>query len=185
MALQWGHALSGMDISAVCVVDGYPPSSFNGAMPFQAWIYWTDGISTRIRSASMGPCLFRHGYDPQIPGRYTPPDRFNGAMPFQAWIQPIIGSMIFQTVSLQWGHALSGMDTRNWRCPACGDRNRFNGAMPFQAWIPEQAEQADETKRMLQWGHALSGMDTPKPRSGDEAWTELQWGHALSGMDTG
>ena len=56
-------------------------------MPFQAWI-----LHTVVKK-----CL--------------PLDGFNGAMPFQAWI--LYGLVIAppQGYRLQWGHALSGMDT--------------------------------------------------------------------------
>ena len=37
-------------------------------------------------------------------------------------------------VLLQWGHALSGMDTKSQFGPRSAQRS-FNGAMPFQAWI--------------------------------------------------
>ena len=38
--------------------------------------------------------------------------------------------------SLQWGHALSGMDTTSQHPLYLSDSESFNGAMPFQAWIP-------------------------------------------------
>ena len=112
-------------------------------------------------------------------------------------------------LQLQWGHALSGMDTsrlaqyasKRWTC--------FNGAMPFQAWIRGRKAPSVRGIHQLQWGHALSGMDTPTLKIGArirdvcfngampfQAWilgqgevesnpvAELQWGHALSGMDT-
>ena len=60
---------------------------FNGAMPFQAWIHW-------------------HHADTQKAHQ-----RFNGAMPFQAWIPIIEGWNEDRYIRLQWGHALSGMDT--------------------------------------------------------------------------
>ena len=38
--------------------------------------------------------------------------RFNGAMPFQAWIRAVIDDLLQRDPTmLQWGHALSGMDT--------------------------------------------------------------------------
>ena len=61
---------------------------------------------------------------------------------------------------LQWGHALSGMDTLE--------------SIPYFC-----------IHNTLQWGHALSGMDTFL--LGFYAASKeykLQWGHALSGMDT-
>ena len=56
-------------------------------------------------------------------------------MPFQAWI--LLG-LLFQVIDcelLQWGHALSGMDT-------------------------SVVEFHHLSFLELQWGHALSGMDT-------------------------
>ena len=62
-------------------------------------------------------------------------------------------------MALQWGHALSGMDTR-----------------------PEKS--CSVPSSTLQWGHALSGMDTLLARAPVNKELVLQWGHALSGMDT-
>ena len=62
--------------------------------------------------------------------------------------------------SLQWGHALSGMDTWVVSSPMAGQPSGFNGAMPFQAWILGQPDSLFNHTVMLQWGHALSGMDT-------------------------
>ena len=83
----------------------------------------------------MGPCPFRHGYD-YICAYIDPP-----------------------YPTLQWGHALSGMDT---------------------------IEDSTKGGRMatLQWGHALSGMDTIPASNASTGPNMLQWGHALSGMDT-
>ena len=87
-------------------------SSFNGAMPFQAWIPGGQDYAVSVDyDASMGPCPFRHGY------KISP------------WACPRNGCM------LQWGHALSGMDTRSISRISSTQRC-FNGAMPFQAWIP-------------------------------------------------
>ena len=105
-------------------------------MPFQAWIR-----------------LFGRGYEAHHP-------RFNGAMPFQAWIRRLPSKLTNTTLSLQWGHALSGMDTHL----VDMDVQRLGKA--------------------LQWGHALSGMDTFKEIPDSFIIAKLQWGHALSGMDT-
>ncbi len=106
----------------------------------------------------MGPCPFRHGYDP----RSIPPSigtrRFNGAMPFQAWIPTRKSQLRPVICGLQWGHALSGMDM-------------------MIGWNPYPDVD------MLQWGHALSGMDTPGLSVPSSRLDTLQWGHALSGMD--
>ena len=156
--LQWGHALSGMDIVSSGFVQvpllsasmgpcpfrhGYKtqshePSrdiqSFNGAMPFQAWIYLVQKRKTNYITASMGPCPFRHGYSQLMRFFHNRLRRFNGAMPFQAWICDLDGLCWLRLDGLQWGHALSGMDITPPRLPLlCAVR--------------------------LQWGHALSGMD--------------------------
>ena len=44
LLLQWGHALSGMDIRRMCRKSCSAIGSFNGAMPFQAWISGRDEI---------------------------------------------------------------------------------------------------------------------------------------------
>ena len=80
-------------------------------MPFQAWILEFFGYLS-MRKAG-----------------------FNGAMPFQAWIRSCRLQSLTHTPWLQWGHALSGMDT------------------PKLDFSPPSRD-------MLQWGHALSGMDT-------------------------
>ena len=56
-------------------------------------------------------------------------------MPFQAWILAGTAVGIIMAFALQWGHALSGMDTI--------------------LTAPNMV-----TYLKLQWGHALSGMDT-------------------------
>ena len=89
----------------------------------------------RLNKASMGPCLFRHGYLART------------------------ASIALETPKLQWGHALSGMDTMSSQC-------------------------AGQIGSKLQWGHALSGMDTLGLPYEPRPWSLLQWGHALSGMDT-
>ena len=110
--LQWGHALSGMDTPAPAPAGQGPRPRFNGAMPFQAWIHHS---RTRWKGSKTSG--------------------FNGAMPFQAWIQYLIPTEMIEMFALQWGHALSGMDTRHF-----GLKNAILVS--------------------LQWGHALSGMDT-------------------------
>ena len=86
LGLQWGHALSGMDMMLQDGVDLYPAMlqwghAFSGMDTVQ--ILRHDLLPV---TASMGPCPFRHGY---LPG----PRRKARA-----------------SVRLQWGHALSGMD---------------------------------------------------------------------------
>ena len=110
--------------------------------------------------ASMGPCPFRHGYLCGLVATVPIHQCFNGAMPFQAWIPgasddpqrlPVDASMgpcpfrhgyksrkdagLRKELRLQWGHALSGMDTRAEKMRGYEKNCGFNGAMPFQAWI--------------------------------------------------
>ena len=86
MVLQWGHALSGMDIGE-------------------------DGRQRCHRChASMGPCPFRHGYKAiyeTIGGQHIMLQWGHALSGMDiASTQFLIGSSIM----LQWGHALSGMD---------------------------------------------------------------------------
>ena len=182
--LQWGHALSGMDMLRNGGLTKWPSGlQWGHALSGMDMCLARFGIRNGI-FASMGPCPFRHGYD-ELPSPTTdecfcfngampfqawisaaapfpdPPQtcRFNGAMPFQAWIsfQPVLMSVT--KVSLQWGHALSGMDiwpVYNWQRPCW---RGFNGAMPFQAWISAFMILLLLFTEVLQWGHALSGMD--------------------------
>ena len=83
----------------------------------------------------MGPCPFRHGYDtPQeIVWQYGLASM--GPCPFRHGYADVVDDKIKAQSELQWGHALSGMDT--WRGVSLL-RDPYT----------------------LQWGHALSGMDT-------------------------
>ena len=84
--LQWGHAFSGMDIMIRAFISSSGPKlqwghAFSGMdIPQDA------AFVVKEILASMGPCLFRHGYLHRKRGR----------------------SMTQET--LQWGHAFSGMD---------------------------------------------------------------------------
>ena len=130
-------------------------------MPFQAWIHPLRTIQREsYTDASMGPCPFRHGY-------VTNCAIYVGSYPMLQWGHALSGMDTLYVsaydsqiaCSLQWGHALSGMDT----------------------WSISQVR--GTTLRVLQWGHALSGMDIHVV-GGRFAWSiMLQWGHALSGMD--
>ncbi len=84
---------------------------FNGATPFQAW--------KRVRSYLNCAC-----------GK-----SFNGATPFQAWKRRGCPRGCAFCIVLQWGHALSGVET-----------TRARTVLKPMPW--------------LQWGHALSGVET-------------------------
>ena len=87
--LQWGHALSGMDMGC-CPSRGTDPhlGGFNGAMPFQAWIW-----SALLALSDPAPGL-QWGH--ALSGMDIPP----------------AGCVFSFPLGLQWGHALSGMDIR-------------------------------------------------------------------------
>ena len=133
--LQWGHALSGMDTvnpSNCCGYafvasmgpcpfrHGYPQYEDNfhrgyvasmGPCPFRhGYVFCPAALSETFR-ASMGPCPFRHGYLHLCLRCPAIMSSFNGAMPFQAWIRHPTTRRTACNVKLQWGHALSGMDT--------------------------------------------------------------------------
>ena len=107
--LQWGHALSGMDIALGGSVAVAANKRFNGAMPFQAWIYASWGEPRTIS----GKLQWGHA----LSGMDT-----RSKIPFGK-LRP----------KLQWGHALSGMDTK-WKCRQCDRRGRLAsmGPCPFR-----------------------------------------------------
>ena len=88
------------------------------------------------------------------------------------------------TATLQWGHALEGVD---------GD---YEGLVALQGELLQWGhalEGVDERMLalvrltpvlVLQWGHALEGVDGPrKGAPSGYCRARLQWGHALEGVD--
>ena len=84
--LQWSHVFSDMVSSRA------PSSSSTTLSPLQ----WSHVFSDMVRldtgqqqlvamSASMEPCLFRHGKQSELPALQTRRPGFNGAMSFQTW----------------------------------------------------------------------------------------------------
>ena len=158
--------------------------SFNGAMPFQAWIRYEPPIPDDcVADASMGPCPFRHGYSKIEVGIPRGSPRFNGAMPFQAWIHVLPYTSIHEDVDASMGpcpfrHGY--MDSAMFAgalvvasmgpCPFRHGYVRHHfflqlntlasmGPCPFRhGYMSTAISRIDE--RTLQWGHALSGMDT-------------------------
>ena len=111
LMLQWGHALSGMDIWS----------------EFGCWL--------QFGQASMGPCPFRHGYPTQLVIGSVTFQLLQWGHALSG--MDIFSSSNAETASvpLQWGHALSGMDILCLANYHSNYHQRFNGAMPFQAWI--------------------------------------------------
>ena len=86
--LQWGHAVSSVD-TYNGTVRRIERSRFNGATPFPAWIrHQTGGDVADGLAASMGPRRFQRGY-----------------------LDTIMRAVRSGTL-LQWGHAVSSVDTR-------------------------------------------------------------------------
>ena len=138
-ALQWGHGLSAVEISAGRLARrpldpasmgprpfsrGNPADSagpisksrsFNGATAFQPW-----------KLAFQGPESFEIA-------------RFNGATAFQPWKCCAIRRWPAIRTGLQWGHGLSAVEMS--MRPGCWcTRFGFNGATAFQPWkcLPRQ-----------------------------------------------
>ena len=108
--LQWGHALSGMDIAGRQL-------SMLPSLVLQ-WGHALSGmdINTSIRQIykrvllQWGHALSGMDIPHQSCQVSIPAHCFNGAMPFQAWICGSRSFLTFSRTLLQWGHALSGMD---------------------------------------------------------------------------
>ena len=133
--LQWGHALSGMDILVVYQI--------SQASEMLQWGHALSGMD--IGNANAGK---------------PKNQRFNGAMPFQAWICRHSRPDVLPAPTLQWGHALSGMDILSRPSPTRHMRHASMGPCPFRHGY-EIVPSASPAYRKLQWGHALSGMDIP------------------------
>ena len=206
---------------------------FNGAMPFQAWILGCGSRLKRRNRCFNGAMPFQAWIRGGVFAICRLSIGFNGAMPFQAWIRQICCHTAADQASasmgpcpfrhgyshrrrcsasgkvLQWGHALSGMDTTQpcrpgWRSillasmGPCPFRHGYldplrhlitvtlasMGPCPFRHGYLAISIFTGERNRRLQWGHALSGMDTLSFGSTGGGTMMLQWGHALSGMDT-
>jgi len=160
--LQWGHALSSVETIARAVE-------------------WMRGMR-----ASMGPRSFKRGNE--VPNLVVLAHLlcFNGATLFQAWKPHIARAQMITKSQLQWGHALSSVETVAQPEDALARTGRFNGATLFQAWkLRVIGDQIIVPQWGLQWGHALSSVETWM-RSAIAARTSysLQWGHALSSVET-
>ncbi len=158
--LQWGHAFSGVETFSIGTGVGELIGPFNGATPFQAW---KPGAVVTVCSAadhpSMGPRLFRRGNSSHPNVGCTSGKPSMGPRLFRRGNASIYETADLYRRPLQWGHAFSGVETRQidhlrrccrinlqWGHAFSGvetsDMNRawaahyltFNGATPFQAW---------------------------------------------------
>src|ERR1700752_129867 len=111
MRLQWGHALSSVE-TRYC-----RRSRCSG------------------RTASMGPRSLKRGNELKRLCQELQEKRFNGATLSQAWKQLASNEKIAADFGLQWGHALSSVETgwtgSSWMCVF-----GFNGATLSQAGKP-------------------------------------------------
>ena len=157
--LQWGHAFSGMDTGFRIRRERHVHIASMGPCPFRYGYLDAPPPVHHVAVASMGPCPFRHGYKQAI------------------WLSHAV------TYTLQWGHALSGMDTKtvlamieqldiasmgpcpfrhgysNSRRRSCADNTASMGPCPFRHGYRDGSKTIELRKRLLQWGHAFSGMD--------------------------
>ena len=85
---------------------------------------------------------------------------------------------------LQWGHAVSSVDTDN----EVGHRALKDGASMgprrFQRGYHLPPDVGAMAFLLLQWGHAVSSVDTPVSGETLRRYAMLQWGHAVSSVDT-
>ena len=83
LKLQWGHALSGMDIrGADCMITDVRELQWGHAlsgMDMPSEVVQTASST----NASMGPCPFRHGYDPSSRGKSAAGIASMGPCPFR------------------------------------------------------------------------------------------------------
>ena len=112
-SLQWSHGLSAMDTT--------PWRAMTPRIRSLQWSHGLSAMDTRYRSRpplprlrpSMEPRPLSHGYDRQRRAVHFGDDAFNGATASQPWILGIPKLREAASLSLQWSHGLSAMDT----CP--------------------------------------------------------------------
>jgi len=154
---QWGHAFSGVETRPACGLC-WRSCSFNGATPFQAWKQGCHDTDAGQDISFNGATPFQAWKQIADLEKECESLSFNGATPFQAWKLGAALAAVGAAYELQWGHAFSGVETRNQRARALrvaaasmGPRlfrrgnfaitqcvspiwHCFNGATPFQAW---------------------------------------------------
>ena len=85
--------------------------------------------------------------------------------------------------SLQWGHAVIGVDTRPRRLLRHSPRPLQWGHAVIGVDTSSEGVPTEEPRR-LQWGHAVIGVDTGSWEPLRNLVNLLQWGHAVIGVDT-
>src|SRR5260370_377347 len=92
--------------------------------------------------------------------------------------------MLLIQFQLQWGHVLSYVETVTPSNMMGIFKNRFNGATSCRTWKLG----ADWAKLLiaqeLQWGHVLSDVETRGYLLNGIVVLQLQWGHVLSDVET-
>ena len=133
--------------------------------------------------ASMGPRPSRRG-DPDGTPRsvYYPSLQWGHALPGVETGETVMPADFFG--ELQWGHALPGVETAD---PLAGHAGTGTASMG-----PRPSRRGDEVTDVptpvhlprLQWGHALPGVETRRALLRLTERRPLQWGHALPGVET-
>ena len=162
----------------------WPPIGFNGATAFQQWKL---GATTRTGG-----------------WRY----RFNGATAFPQWKPARSTRGMTDSVTLQWGHCLSAVETRQ---PEQASRHhdpasmgplpfssgnfgnaplavcsvtRFNGATAFQQWKLVLLAWPEIVECGFNGATAFQQWKLPHIDWSKEWSKSLQWGHCLSAVET-
>ena len=188
-AAYWQRSFNGaMPFQAWIYLDSVhtnrPCRRFNGAMPFQAWISAGCGRDADILVRCFnGAMPFQAWIFSSFSSFFAWVGCFNGAMPFQAWISAALGKLERLRTLLQWGHAFSGMDMPSLNSRPSSAKRASMGPCLFRHGYAVASIQYHAIMCELQWGHAFSGMDITRPKSKRGRVPLLQWGHAFSGMD--
>ena len=132
--LQWGHDSSAVDTSRMREMKSRDVV-FNGATTLQPWIQRMLAICRIRLISSMGPRLFSRGYPIQDKELTTVRPSSMGPRLFSRGYFSKHYDVGHQSISLQWGHDSSAVDTLAGGCDT-------------------------ELRACLQWGHDSSAVDT-------------------------
>jgi len=109
--------------------------------------------------ASMGPRSFKRGNMAKVYDEVTGDYGFNGATLFQAWKHEDLNSIRTTKPALQWGHALSRVETGiDWVEVQYGEGASM-GPRSFKRGNKSNTA-SGRAETSLQWGHALSSVET-------------------------
>ena len=108
-----------------------------------------------------------------------------GPPPFSSGNSAVGSGTITIRATLQWGHRLSAVETRDTR-PSPSHAGRASmGPPPFGSGNKVPTNGTVTSGIRLQWGHRLSAVETLECLAGElEGLMMLQWGHRLSAVET-